>query len=65
MRSNHSMAHFIHGIPILTLECQLSSKSIRTEAFRHSNNRLNVPLNLKENCTHKYAFHERSTYFSS
>ena len=31
----------------------------RTEAVFHLNNRVNVPLNLKENCTPEYArFHE-------
>ena len=37
-------------------KAQLSSKNRLFEAGYHLNNRLNVHLNLKENCTLKYAF---------
>ena len=37
---------YLHGRTYLA---QLSSKNRRTEADFHLNNRLNVPLNLKEN----------------
>ena len=38
-----------------TYQTQLSNKNRRSEAVFHLNNRLNVPLSLKENCEIKYS----------
>ena len=56
-----SKTHFKHGIPIWALvwENLLSPVVKQTQTHRscfYLNNRLNVLLNLKENCTLKYAF---------
>ena len=39
-----------------TYQAQLPSKHMRTETVLHLIDSLNVPLNLKENCTRNYAF---------
>ena len=38
---------FVHSYAIL-YKAQLSSKSMRTDAVLHLNNKLNAPLNLEE-----------------